>query len=270
MVLFVNVDHAVVVGRPRSLAAVAQAANSEDKSILVVAQRNQEAADPEFADLYEVGTLAHIHRLERHADDLVSLVLHGAQRVRIRPVNSDNPWLEAEYEALPLPTDTSDNTEALYRDIVAKAQELEGIGAESWAKGITSRLVRALNDPLEQVYAFASLLRLEVPRQQQIHAAETRMEAMQLAHDAIVHEVKVQMLQLEIAQQAASNVSAEQRQYMLRQQMEAIQKELGEEPGTSTELADLREALDKAGLPEESAQTARKELDRLAKMPPAS
>lgn len=270
LVLFVNVDHAVVVGRPRSLAAIAQAASSEDKSILVVAQRNQEAGDPAPDELYDIGTLAHIHRLERHADDLVSLVLHGAKRVRIRKIDISKPWMDAEYDVLPLPDDHSDSTEAMHRDILEKAHELEGIGAEGWAKGIAARVLQALKDPLEQVYALASLLRLDVPMQQRIHAAPTREEAVKLVHEAIVHEVKVQMLQLEIAQQAASNVSAEQRQYMLRQQMEAIQKELGEDGDGSTELADLRAEIEAAGLPSEPARVAHKELERLARMPPAS
>src|SRR5690606_21444049 len=135
---------------PRSLAAIAQAASSEDKNILVVAQRNQEAGDPRPDELYEVGTVANIHRLERHADDLVSLVLHGVARARLHKVDASKPWMEAEYEVLPLPDDASDNTEALYRDIMDKAHELEGIGAEGWAKGIAARVLKALKDPLEQ------------------------------------------------------------------------------------------------------------------------
>jgi ATP-dependent Lon protease len=270
MVLFVNIDHAVVVGRPRSLAAVAQAAASEDKGILIVAQRNQETGDPGSEDLYEIGTHAYIQRMERHADDVVSLVLHGAERVRIRKLDMSKAWLEAEYEVLPLPTDSSDTTEALHRDILDKTQALDRLGLEDWPKGLIAHMLKTLKDPLEQTYVIASLLKLEVPQQQQIHEAATREEAVHLLHAALVHEVQVQTLQKEIAEQAATTASAEQRQYMLRQQMDAIQKELGEDDSGNSELADLRVALEQAGLPAESAQAVRRDLERLSRTSPAA
>jgi ATP-dependent Lon protease len=271
MVLFINIEHPIVVGRPRSLAAITHAASGEDKSILVVTQRNAETADPGREDLYEIGTRAYIHRMERHADDVVSLILRGVERVRIKSIDSGKAWLEAEYEVLPLPDDHSDAAEALHRDILDKARSLDRLTATDWPKGLLTQMLQSLKDPMEHVYVLASLLKLEVPSQQAIHEAATREEGMRLLHEALVHEIQVLTLQEEIAAQAASSVSAEQRQYMLRQQMEAIQKELGEDDGGGkSDISELRQQLDKAGLPEEVAKGANKELERLQKMPAAA
>jgi ATP-dependent Lon protease len=270
LVLFINIEHPVVVGRPRSLAAIEEALKGEDKSIIVVAQRSSATAEPGREDLFEVGTRAYVHRMERHGDDVVSLVLRGAERVRITGVDSIHPWLSASFEVLPLPEDNSDETEALHRDVLDKAQTLDRMKASDWPKGLLTQMLQTLKNPMEHVYVLAYLLKLEVPKQQEIHEAQTRAEGMRLVHDALVHEIQVLQLQEEIAAQAASSVTAEQRQYMLRQQMEAIQKELGEEDGENSEVADLRRQLDSAGLPEEVAKIAKRESDRLQKMPPAA
>jgi ATP-dependent Lon protease len=270
LVLFINIEHPVVVGRPRSLAAIEEALKGEDKSIIVAAQRSSATAEPGREDLFEIGTRAYVHRMERHGDDVVSLVLRGAERVRILGVDSKLPWLTATYEVLPLPDDNSDETEALHRDVLEKAQTLDRMKSTDWPKGLLTQMLQTLKNPMEHVYVLAYLLKLDVPKQQEIHESATRAEGMRLIHEALIHEIQVLQLQEEIAAQAATTVSAEQRQYMLRQQMEAIQKELGEEEGENSEVADLRRQLDSVGLPEEVAKTAKREADRLQKMPPAA
>ncbi|MEY4642604.1 MAG: hypothetical protein RLZZ227_2598, partial [Pseudomonadota bacterium] len=270
MVLFVNIEHPVVVGRPRSLAAVEKALQAEDKSILVVTQRNSDTAEPERADVYDVGTRAYIHRMDRHGDDVVSLVLRGAERVRIKSFDSSGPGLEAHYEVLPLPEESTDTAEALHRDIVEKAQVLGAMKSTEWPKGVLTKMLQALKHPMEQIYVLAYLLKLDVAKQQEIHEASTREDAMRLLHKALVHEIHVATLQEEIAEQAASTVSAEQRQYMLRQQMEAIQKELGDEGGGGNDVTELRKQIADAGLPADVLKAAEKELERLQKLPPAA
>ncbi len=270
-VLFINVEHPIVAGRPRSLAAIEQAAKGEDKSIIVVTQRNADVAEPGLDDLYEIGTRAYIHRMERHNNDVVSMVLRGIERVRITGMDSSNPWSTVNYEVLTLPEDHSDKVEALHRAIVEKAHVLDRLPATGWPKGLLTQMLQSLKDPMEHVYVLASLLKLDVPQQQAIHEASTREAAMRLLHDALVHEIQVLTLQEEIAEQAASTATAEQRQYLLRQQMEAIRKELGEgEDRGNPEIAELRGQLDQAALPPEVAKVADKELERLQKMPPAA
>lgn len=270
MVLFINIEHPVVVGRPRSLAAVEEAVKGEAKQVLVLTQRNPDTSDPGFDDLYDVGTLAHIHRMERHANDVLSIVLRGERRVRVTGLAKNHDFTTAEFEELPLPQDSSDTVEALHRDIVKLAHDADRLNRNEWPRGLLDHLLDSLPEPLAQAYVLASLLKLELPQQQAIYAAATREEAMRLLHAALVHEIQVLTLQAEIASKAASTVGAEQRQYLLRQQLEAIQKELGEgaeEKGVSDEL---RAQIDAAGLPEEALKVAHKELDRLQRMPTAS
>src|SRR5690606_23978148 len=169
---------------------------------------------------------AYVHRMERHGDDVVSLVLRGVERVRISSIDTTHRWLTASYEVLELPEDNSDETEALHRDVLEKAQTLDRMKSTDWPKGLLTQMLQTLKNPMEHVYVLAYLLKLDVPKQQTIHEAPTRAEGMRLIHEALIHEIQVLQLQEEIAAQAATSVTAEQRQYMLRQQMEAIQKEL--------------------------------------------
>ena len=270
MVLFINIEHPVVVGRQRSLAAIEEAAKGESKTILVVTQRNSETVDPGQEELYEVGTLAYIHRMERHSEDVVSVILRGEERVRIINMDKSRPWAQASYEVLPMPEDHSETVEALHRDILKLAGEADSLNRGEWPKGLMQHLMQSLKDPMEHIYVLASMMKLEVPQQQAIHEAESQEKAMRLLHAALQHEIQVLKLQAEIASKAASSVSADQRQYLLRQQMEAIQKELGEGGEDKSEIAELRSLFEKAGLPEDVSKLANKELDRLQKMSQAS
>ncbi|MDT8397801.1 MAG: endopeptidase La [Pseudomonadales bacterium] len=270
MVLFINIEHPVVVGRPRSIAAIEEAAGKEDKAILVVTQRSADVDDPRQDDLYQVGTLAYIHRLERHGNNAISLTLRGQERVRIMALDDSHLFLQARYEVLPLPVDTSEEAEALHRDIINQAAQIDALMSSNWPKGMLPQMLQSLKDPMEHVYVLASLLKIEIPEQQAIHEATSRLEAMRSLHEALNHEIQVLTLQQEIASQAASKVSAEQRQYLLRQQLETIQKELGEGDADRTEVEELRQQLEAVELPEDVRKVVQKELERLSKMPPAA
>ncbi|MES2627292.1 MAG: endopeptidase La [Pseudomonadota bacterium] len=270
MVLFMNIEHPVVVGRERSIAAIESAVNGADKSIIVVTQRDAGVETPGRHDLYEVGTRAYIHRFERVQNNVVSLVLRGIERVRIHAVDDSKEYLQATYETLPIPGTQSDTAEALHRDILKQAQTINGLVDADWPKGLLAYIIKSIKDPMEQVYVLASLLKLDVAKQQAIHEAESREEAMKLLHDAQLHEIQVLTLQAELASEAASHASAEQRQYLLRQQLDAIKKELGEDGEDQPELDELQKQLDGAGLTGEVAKIANKELERLQNMSPAA
>src|SRR5690606_19500858 len=127
---------------------IEEALKGEDKSIVVVTQRNGATAEPARDDLYDIGTRAYIHRMERHGEDVVSLVLRGVERVRITGVDSTQPWLSASYEALDLPEDNSDATEALHRDVLDKAHALDRMKATDWPKGLLSQMLQTLKNPM--------------------------------------------------------------------------------------------------------------------------
>jgi ATP-dependent Lon protease len=270
MVLFTNIEHPVVVGRPRSIAAVEEAVRSEDKSILVLTQRKADSAEPGADELYMVGTRARIHRLERHAEGILTLILRGIERVQVTAIDNSQDWLQGSYETLPLPADHGDTIEALHRDLLQQAREVEHHSTSEWPKGVLSQMLQALKNPMEHVYVLTSLLKLDTAQQQAIYQADTAEAAMRLLHHALQHELQVLRLQEEIASETASSMSAEQRRYLLRQQMETIRKELGDDNEDGGELDELRLLLDAAHLPDEVAKLANKELERLHKMPPAA
>jgi ATP-dependent Lon protease len=270
MVLFINIEHPVIVGRKRSMAAIESAVTGADKSIIVVTQRNSDVDVPEQSDLYTIGTKAYIHRFERLPNNVISLVLRGVERVRIHDIDASKDFLQATYETLPIPDTQSDTAEALHRDIIKQARSINNLAGADWPKGLLQYITHSLKEPMEQVYVLASLLKLDIAKQQAIHEAETREEAMKLLHDAQLHEIQVLTLQAELASEAASHASEEQRHYLLRQQLEAIKKELGEDEQGHPELEALEEQLDKAGLTEEAGKIAHKELERLHNIPPSA
>lgn len=269
-VVLLHMEHPVVVGRRRSLAAVEAALASEEKTLIVVAQRDSSINDPQQEDLYRIGTRALIRRMERHSNNSISISLRGLDRVEIEDVDTSQSQLQAKFKVVPLPTDKSDEMEALHRDVIDQAAQLDQLMTGEWPKGLLTQMLQSLKDPLDHVFVLASLLKLDVKQQQAIHEAGSRLEALRLAHDYLNHEIQVLTIQQEIAKQAASNASQEQRQYMLRKQMAAIQKELGEQNPEEAEVEELREQLEAAKLPEAVATLANRELERLQRLPPAA
>ena len=157
---------------------------------------------------------------------------------------------------LPLPEDHGPEIEALRRavlDLTAQAIAL------SQASGVSiEQLAAQAQDPLMLAYLIGSMLSLDVPREQALLEAPTRLEALQLLHGYLAHELRVLELRQKIASQAQTEMSKEQRDYMLRQQLRAIQQELGEKNPESQEAEELRRRFDEADLPEE----VRKEVER--------
>jgi ATP-dependent Lon protease len=270
MVLLLHMEHPVVVGRPRSLAAVEAALAGEEKTLVVVAQRDSAVDNPRQQDLYRIGTRALIRRMERQLNNTISITLRGLERVAIEDVDATRPYLQAKSRIVPLPTDSGDEVEALHRDILEQANQIDQLMTSDWPKGLLPQMLQSLRDPLDHVFVLASLLKLSVKQQQAIHEASSRLEALRLAHQYLGHEIQVLTIQQEIAKQAASNVTQEQRQYMLRKQMAAIQKELGEQNPEEAEIDSLREKLQEAQLPEGVAKAAQRELERLQRLPVAA
>lgn len=270
MVLMVHMEYPVVVGRPQSLAAVEAALAGEEKTLIVVAQRDKAEDGLQLSNLYRIGTRAVIRRMERPGPNTLAVSLRGLERVQIEDMDDSESYLQVHFKVLPLPTDTGDEIEALHRDILELAQQVDELMAGSWPRGLLPQMLQSLNDPLDHVYVLASLLKLDVEQQQSLHEANSRLDALRLAHGYLTHEIQVLTIQQEIAKQAASNVSREQRHYMLRKQMAAIQKELGDENPEEAELETLREQMKEAQLPESVNTIVEREMERLGRMSTAA
>ena len=230
-VLFPEMMMPLVVGRPASIAAVDEASSSEDKTLVVVSQKDLTVEEPALDDLFPVGTLAVIKRLERGPAG-VQLIVQGHERVRLLPTEQaeDQPFLTVQVEPLPMPEDEGTEVEALHRAIVDQAKKILGM-IEPRAQAGLSELFSQITDPLKQVYLLGSLLPIDLQKEQALLAANTRAQALRLMVDYITHETQVLELRQKITSQAQSEMTREQREYLLRQQLRAIQEELGEGGG---------------------------------------
>ncbi len=268
-VLFPHLLMPLSVGRPASLAAVSAAMATEGKEIIIVAQRDASVDEPSQADLYGIATRAIVRRMTRASESVTELLVLGAERVAILKVEHNGEYLEARVSPVPLPEDSGPEVEALrgaVADLAQKAFAL--IQPESPIE--LDQMLAGAEQPMRMVHLLASLMSLPAQKEQALLEAETCVDALRLMHTYLSHEVQVLELRSKIANDARSEMSREQREYLLRQQMRAIQQELGEKNPEQAELAELRERLQKAELPEEARKDAERELTRLERLPSAS
>lgn len=269
-VVFPHVEYPIVIGRARSVAAVEITLQSEQKSLIVVAQRDSTTEDPGIDDLYPVACRAYIRKMQRLPASSISLHVQGIERVEILDIDNTQLCRWSKFRVIPEPRDSGDEVEALHRVVLEQAGELENLMAGEYAPGLLSQLLQSRDEILDQVYLLSSALKLNISQQQAILAAKSRKQALELVHEYLKHEINVQSLQKDIARQAAENVSQEQRQYMLRRQLEEIQKELGEQGPKSAEVDELRDRLLEAELPENAREVAEREIERLSRFSPES
>jgi ATP-dependent Lon protease len=268
-VLFPSLFLPLAVGRPNSVAAVDAALAGEEKTIVLVAQRT-DADDPPIPEgVFTIGTRAVIKRLNR-GPEVVELLVQGLERVRLTAFDQIEPYLRARVEVLPLPEDEGPELEALQRAVMDLAVKAIELAQPQQGAANVQQMLAATPDPLRLAYLLASMLGLDVAKEQALLEAPTRHEGLRLIHDYLAHEVQVLELRRRIADQAQTEMSKEQRQYILRQQMRAIQDELGEKNPEKAELEDLRQKLDEADLPPEVRKEADRELARLERISPQS
>ena len=267
-VLFPGLLIPLSVGRQTSIASVEAAMATEDKEIVLVAQKDPSVEAPQQHDLYTVGTKAIIRKASRSSESMMEVLVVGTERVIVLKVEV-NGYMKARVLPSPLPEDSGAEVEALHAALIELAQraiELSQFQASPEIRGLLS----ASDDPLRLVFLLASILSLDLQKEQNLLEAATRVDALRLMHSYLSHEVQVLELKSKIASTARSEMSKDQREYLLRQQMRAIQQELGEKNSDQAEVEILREQVEKADLPEEVRKEVDRELGRLDKIPSQS
>ncbi len=263
----------LAAGRPRSVTAVEAALATEEKLLACITVRDgrtsseNEATPP--ADLYEAGTLVMVKRMMRTPEGL-QLIVHGTERVRVVKWTQTDPHIRARVRIIPTPTVRDpDAVEALTRNVQSLVQRALAMLPEIPSEVRNS--VLSANDPVQLAYFLGSILNLGVEQEQQMLEADTVDELLQIAYGRLAHEIEIMELRTKIAAEAQGEMSKAQRDYFLRQQLKAIQKELGEdENGEEAEAEMLRERLGAADLPEEVRKEAERELRRLERLPQAA
>jgi ATP-dependent Lon protease len=268
-VLFPHLLMPLSVGRPASLAAAEAALATEEKEIVVVAQRDQNKDLATAEDIYTVGTKAVIKKMARPRDGQMDLIVLGVERVVILKLEQQEPFLRARVRAFPLPAETSPEVEALHRAVVELAARVLQL-AQPNAPTELGQLLASTDDPLRLVYLLASMMSLELPKEQALLEIQSRGEALRLMHGYLSNEFQVLELRNKINTEAQTEMSKQQREYLLRQQLRAIQQELGERDPQQAETDLLRERLQQADLPEEVRKEAERELSRLERLPPGA
>ncbi len=267
-VLFPYLFLPLSVGRPISLAAAEAVLSSEDKTFVVVAQRNPETEQPTAEDLYSVGTKAVVKKMARSAAG-IELLVQGLERVTLVSLDQTTPFLRAQIRPLPLPTDEGLEVEALHRNALEQAARVIELSQAAGTVNI-DQLAAQAPDPLVLCFLIASMLGLDIRKEQALLEANTRVDALRLLNDYLAHELRVLELRQKITSQAQSEMSKQQKDYMLRQQLQAIQQELGESNPEKQEAEELRDRVRQADLPDEVRKEVERELGRLERIPSAS
>ena len=263
-VLFPGLLMPLSVGRAASIKAVEAALKTEEKEIVVVAQRSPDTDEPLQDHLYTIGTKAVIRKISRSNAELIELLVLGSERVVITRLSVEEDVVKAKVRPLPLPEDRGTEVEALQGALFELATKAISLAqAAQTPAEINQMLMGSADDPLRLAYLLASMFSLDTAKEQELLEAETTVDALRLMHKYLAHEVQVLEIRAKIASDARSEMGKEQREYMLRQQMRAIQSELGEKNSDQEEVAQLREKLEKTELPEDVKKEAKRELTRL-------
>jgi ATP-dependent Lon protease len=268
-VLFPGAVLPLTVGRESSLALV-NSLEGEEKLLGVVAQLDPRIEDPAAADLHKVGTLAKVHKTVKMPNGNVVIFLEGLQRVNVLELIGLRPFLRARVESQPEITGDVDaelealqrNAQDLFRDVVSHSPQLSD-DLQSVAMNIDDpgRLADFIAGTLPSL---STLLRQEL-----IETPSVRKRLEMLIRE-LSKELEVLELRSKIHEQVQEQVGQNQREYLLREQMKAIQKELGESDDSGQEIDELRKKVDEAGMTAEARKECDRELKRLAKMTPAS
>src|SRR5690606_35576658 len=269
-VLFPNSFMPLAVAREASVALIDDAIASA-KVIGVFTQRDPALEDPGEADLHDVGTLTHIHKMFKLPDGSLRLIVQGLTRLKLERVVETRPYLRAEVSELPDAIDEADTLEidALERNIRAnftQVVQLSPVLSEdltALATNVTA--VVRLTD-----FVASSLSTIGTSTRQDLLATAGIRERMDRLNRILTKELEVLELGSKIQSQVQSEVGKGQREYFLREQMKAIQRELGEGDDQQREIDELREKIEAAGMPEDVKKEALRELDRLSKMPAAA
>ena len=268
MVLFPGVVLPVTLGRPRSVLA-AQRAVKEQRPIGIVMQRNAAAEDPLPIDLHRMGTVANIVRYITAPDGTNHLICQGEQRFRVLDYLTGWPFFVARTERIPEPAPSSDEIEA--RFVHLRGQAIEAIQLLPQAPSELLATIQNIEQPGALADMVATFMDATPDEKQDILETVEIGARMERVSRLLAHRIEVLRLSQEIGRETKASLDARNREVLLREQMAAIQRQLGEtDEGKTAEIAELEKAIANAHMPKEVEDQARKELRRLQRMPEAA
>lgn len=254
----------LTVGQPRSIRLVDEVVGG-DKLVGLIASKNPDLEMPGPTDLYSIGTIATVHRLLRAPDGTIRLLVQGMDRFRVGEFVEDEPYLKAKIELAPEVLEQGIEVDALARNARDQFQQITQMipsFPEELAGSITS-----VEDPLQTAYTIANFQRMELADSQEILEINSVAEKLKKLIGLLVREAEVLQIGQKIQNEARGEIEKVQREYFLREQMKAIQKELGEKDEQAAETEEFRKKIAEAKMPEEAEKQAKRELERLSRLP---
>ena len=267
-VLFPGMVLPITVGRAKSIAAAQQAVRDQ-REVGILLQRSADIADPSPVDMHRMGTIANVVRYVTAPDGSHHLICQGEQRFQIVEYLSGWPFFVARVTRIPEPEGLSAEIEARFVNL--KAQTLEAIQLLPQAPAELLAAVQSIETPSALADLAVSYMDVKPEEKQEILETVDVSARIDKVSRLLAHRIEVLRLSQEIGRQTKAALDERQREALLREQMAAIQRQLGEgEEGKAAEMAELDKAITNAGMPKEIEEQARKELRRLQRMPEAA
>jgi ATP-dependent Lon protease len=267
VIVFPQTAVPLTIGQPRSVKLVDDVV-AGDRFVGLVAAKNPELETPGPQDLYEVGTLATVHRLLRAPDGTIRLLVQGMERIRVIEYTQTEPYLMARIERTPEVVEEGLEITALARNARDQFDQIAQL-IPSFPRELLES-IQALEDPLQTIYSIANFQRIDLQDAQNLLELNSTTDKLRKLIGLLVRETEVLQLGQKIQNEARSEIDKVQREYFLREQLKAIQKELGERDEQAVEVEEFRKKIEAAKMPEEAEKQSRRELDRLSRLPTAA
>ncbi|HVB20822.1 MAG TPA: endopeptidase La [Ktedonobacteraceae bacterium] len=254
-------------GQARSLRLIDDVMRG-DSLVALVAQKSDEIEQAGPDDIFKIGTVARIARMLRMPDGTVQIVVQGLERVDIGEFTQEKPYLVAHVTVRPDTQEEDDETEAIKRNVISYFQRLVAL-VQNVPETVAAATLN-LEEARQVVYVIATFVQMDLELRQKLLELDSVRAKLQHLSSFLLHELEIFELGKKIQTSAQEEMGKVQREYMLREQLKAIQRELGEESEEQATVNELRRKIDEAKLPEEALKEANRELSRLEKLPTAS
>ncbi len=266
-VIFPVLAFPINVGREKSVKAVEQALGTEEKYLGIFAQRDPKTEDPTPDDLFPVGTVVKILKMVKVPGNKLNVIIQGLSRARVKDWDGESAFLEAELETFPV-QEAPPEAEALMSPLRELSQKIIDLSPQIPAEA--NFLVRSIDEPGVLADIVASNLNIPPEEKQELLETFDVKERMEKVIALLNKEIQVLELSNKIQTEVKGEMDKAQREYFLREQLKAIQKELGEVDERQEEFEELRRNISRARMPQEVEEVAFKELKRMARMSPGA
>jgi len=255
----------LAVGIPRSVKLI-EDVEKGNRLVGLVSMQDPSIEVPGPEQVFQTGTVAVVHRIMRGEDDTLTVFIQGLERFRITGWTREDPYLMAHFDLAPDVVDESVLEEALRRKLIDVATELAQLIPQFPDEA--AHFIQQLQDSRLLVYLLASNLRIGMEKSQTLLEIDKLSEKMENLVKVLTHELEVRQIGQQIQEKAKEEIEKSQREYYLRQQLEAIREELGEGEDSAHEVEEYHKKLEESGMSAEAMEEAQRELKRLEKMPP--